>query len=92
MNTLQWSFKCYDIFLSSGMAAKKSALFICLGNICRSPIAAAVFQQAVRDRGEGEKWIVESAGLGSWHVGNPADYRAQETLKSHNCDHTHRAR
>lgn len=74
------------------MAAKKSALFICLGNICRSPIAAAVFHQAVRDRGEGEKWIVESAGLGSWHVGNPADYRAQETLKSHNCDHTHRAR
>ncbi|XP_054273495.1 low molecular weight phosphotyrosine protein phosphatase-like [Macrosteles quadrilineatus] len=76
----------------SAATMKKSALFICLGNICRSPIAAAVFRQAVRDRGEQDKWIVESAALGSWHVGNPADYRAQEVLKSHNVDHKHSAR
>jgi protein-tyrosine phosphatase len=52
-----------------------SVLFICTGNICRSPTAEAVLRRLA-----GEKSLalrIESAGLGDWHVGNPPDARAQ---------------
>jgi protein-tyrosine phosphatase len=50
-------------------------LFVCLGNICRSPTAEVVFRKASEQAGiEGVK--VESAGLGDWHVGSPPDARA----------------
>lgn len=71
------------------MADKKSVLFVCLGNICRSPIAACVFKYLINTKNEGDGWIVDSAGTGSWHVGNPADGRARDVLAKHNvpCDH-----
>lgn len=47
-------------------------MFVCLGNICRSPMAEALFQQMVVDAGLEEKIFVESSGTGGWHVGEPA--------------------
>lgn len=64
----------------------KSVLFVCLGNICRSPIAEGVFRHAVARQGGLAGLVIDSAGLGSWHVGQPPDRRAQEALASHGID------
>lgn len=61
---------------------------VCLGNICRSPIADVVLQ----DRLAGTHVEVRSAGTGDWHVGQPMDRRAAATLRRHGYDPTrHRA-
>lgn len=52
-------------------------LFVCLGNICRSPSAEAVFRALVAERGHSSIIQTDSAGTGAWHVGNPPDERAQ---------------
>ncbi|WP_169566088.1 low molecular weight protein-tyrosine-phosphatase [Sneathiella limimaris] len=54
-----------------------AVLFVCLGNICRSPSAEAVFTALVQDKGYAEHILVDSAGTGAWHVGNSPDDRAQ---------------
>ncbi|MBB4662957.1 low molecular weight protein-tyrosine-phosphatase [Conexibacter arvalis] len=51
-------------------------LFVCLGNICRSPTAEAVMTRLVADAGLAGEIEIESAGTGAWHVGNPPDARA----------------
>lgn len=51
-------------------------LFVCLGNICRSPTAEVVFRAAVQRAGLGPRLQVDSAGTGEWHTGSPPDYRA----------------
>ncbi|MEH3054828.1 MAG: low molecular weight phosphotyrosine protein phosphatase [Patulibacter minatonensis] len=51
-------------------------LFVCLGNICRSPTAEALFRAKVAQRGLLGEIEVDSAGTGGWHAGNPADRRA----------------
>lgn len=53
-------------------------LFVCLGNICRSPAAEAAFKRAVGDAGLTEVFHVDSAGTGAWHVGEPADARMRQ--------------
>ncbi|XP_077290631.1 low molecular weight phosphotyrosine protein phosphatase 1-like [Arctopsyche grandis] len=73
-------------------ADTKKALFICLGNICRSPIAEGVFIKTVKDSGQADKWEIDSAALGSWHVGNHPDYRALDVMKSHHVQYSNRAR
>ena len=50
-------------------------LFVCLGNICRSPAAEGVFLHLLEARGLSNQFLVDSAGTGGWHVGNPADRR-----------------
>ncbi|MCB0874775.1 MAG: low molecular weight phosphotyrosine protein phosphatase [Solirubrobacterales bacterium] len=52
-------------------------LFVCLGNICRSPTAEGVLRHKLGEAGLGEDVDVESAGTGGWHVGHPPDERAQ---------------
>ena len=52
-------------------------LFVCLGNICRSPAAEGVFLHLLRERGLSDQFVVDSAGTGGWHVGAPADRRMQ---------------
>ena len=52
-------------------------LFVCLGNICRSPAAEGVFLHLLQERGLCDQFVVDSAGTGGWHVGNPADRRMQ---------------
>lgn len=51
-------------------------LFVCLGNICRSPTAEAVMRKLVTDAGIDDKFEIDSAGTGSWHVGDPPDNRS----------------
>lgn len=55
---------------------KVSVLFVCLGNICRSPTAEAVFTERVEAAGVRERFEIDSAGTGGWHVGEPPDKRA----------------
>jgi len=54
-----------------------SVVFVCLGNICRSPTAHGVFQNFVDAAGLSEKIKVDSAGTSSWHIGDAPDARAQ---------------
>ena len=51
-------------------------LFVCMGNICRSPLAQGVFENVLRREGLEDGVFVESAGTGAWHVGSPPDERA----------------
>ena len=54
---------------------KISVLFVCLGNICRSPAAEAIFIDLIKKKGLADHFIVDSAGTGSWHIGKKADAR-----------------
>lgn len=54
--------------------------FVCSGNICRSPMAAAVLRRMVAEAGLADRVEVDSAGTGNWHVGEPADRRALAAL------------
>ena len=58
------------------IAPEFSVLFVCLGNICRSPTAEGVFRAAVAKAGLAERIRIDSAGLGNYHVGSPPDKRA----------------
>lgn len=56
-------------------------LFVCLGNICRSPIAEGVFLHKINERRVAARFSVDSAGTGGWHAGEPADSRAQAAAR-----------
>ena len=60
-----------------------SLLFVCLGNICRSPLAEGVFIHLARERGVEERFRVDSAGTGAWHVGKGADPRSIAVARRH---------
>jgi protein-tyrosine phosphatase len=57
--------------------------FVCMGNICRSPTAEGVFRHLAKARGVLDRFDIDSAGLGDWHLGEPPNVRAQEVAKSH---------
>lgn len=59
-------------------------LMVCLGNICRSPLAHGILKQKVRDAQL--NWIVESAGTGDWHIGEAPDRRAISIAKKYGVD------
>jgi protein-tyrosine phosphatase len=61
-------------------------LFVCMGNICRSPTAHGVFQSLVDEQGLGKSIQVDSAGTHSYHTGSPPDRRSQATAQSHGID------
>ncbi len=67
-------------------------LFVCLGNICRSPMAEAVFQKMVDDAGLSDKIKVDSAGTGSWHIGEQAHSGTRRILQQHGIVYNGRAR
>jgi protein-tyrosine phosphatase len=60
-----------------------SVLFVCLGNICRSPLAEGVFRSIVQGHGQDHIIQIDSAGTGSWHVGEPPDKRMRQTALGH---------
>jgi protein-tyrosine phosphatase len=63
--------------------------FVCTGNICRSPMAEAVFKDLIRSAGLESVVAVISAGTGDWHVGEPSDDRTVEALRARGLDGTH---
>ena len=63
---------------------KISVLFVCLGNICRSPAAEAIFLKLINDKGIDREFVVDSAGTGSWHIGKQADSRMRFAAKQRN--------
>ncbi|NLI71806.1 MAG: low molecular weight phosphotyrosine protein phosphatase [Bacteroidales bacterium] len=71
---------------------EKSVLFVCLGNICRSPMAQTIFEKIVEDKGAADKFEIDSAGLGDWHTGNKADPRMRSHAEKRGYTITHRAR
>jgi protein-tyrosine phosphatase len=56
-------------------------LFVCLGNICRSPLAEGVFRHLARERGVEHRFEVDSAGVSAYHAGSPPDRRSTETAR-----------
>lgn len=64
-------------FRAPPVPPERSVLFVCLGNICRSPLAEAVFRKRAQDAGLAQHLHIDSAGTGNWHVGRPPDRRAQ---------------
>ena len=67
-------------------------LFVCLGNICRSPMAEAVFAQLVRDAGLQDQIEIDSAGTGSWHAGQSAHRGTLDVLRRNSIPYNGRAR
>ena len=57
---------------------KISILFVCMGNICRSPTAEGVFRRKVAEAGLDDLFEIDSAGTHAYHVGEPPDRRAQQ--------------
>jgi len=67
--------------------------FVCLGNICRSPIAEVVMQSLLDARGLSDRVQLSSAGTGDWHIGECADQRTLAVLTKHGYDGSrHRAK
>ena len=71
---------------------RASVLFVCMGNICRSPTAASVFSAQAERAGVRARLLIESAGIGDWHVGQSADDRAIAHARRRGYDIEHRAR
>lgn len=69
-----------------------SVVFVCSGNICRSPIAEKVYATELARAGLAGRVGVSSAGTGPWHAGEPADPRAAEVLRRHGYPDAHTAR
>lgn len=68
-------------------------LFVCLGNICRSPLAEGIMRQKLEQAGLNKKIMVDSVGFEPFHKGDPPDHRAIRVAKNHGIDiSTHRAR
>ncbi|WP_346892549.1 low molecular weight protein-tyrosine-phosphatase [uncultured Roseibium sp.] len=63
-----------------------SVLFVCLGNICRSPLAEGIFRQTVEQAGLSERVLIDSAGTGNWHRGNPPDPRSVSVAAANGID------
>jgi protein-tyrosine phosphatase len=64
----------------------RSVLFVCLGNICRSPLGEGILLDLARRRGLAEGLRVDSAGTGDWHVGRPPDPRSVEVASRNGID------
>ncbi len=71
---------------------KKRILFVCLGNICRSPAAEGIFQHLVNQQQLTDDFIIDSAAIGPWHVGDLPDARMRRCGTRHGYDFSTRAR
>jgi len=74
------------------MSAVTRVLFVCLGNICRSPAAEGVFLHGLEQAALTDRFVVDSAGTGGWHVGKPADARMRAAAARRGMEFTSRAR
>lgn len=70
----------------------KRVLFVCLGNICRSPAGEGVLRAIVEERGDAGSWVIDSAGTGGWHVGELPDNRMRIHARQRGMELNHRCR
>ncbi|MCM1490041.1 MAG: low molecular weight phosphotyrosine protein phosphatase [Muribaculum sp.] len=75
-----------------GIKDKTKILFVCLGNICRSPAAQGVMERLVEERGVADKFEIDSAGLYGGHVGDLPDSRMRVHARRRGLELTHRSR
>lgn len=69
----------------------RRVMFVCLGNICRSPIAQGAFEHRARERGVIEQLTIASCGTGDWHIGSLPDHRSRAVAAKHGLTLTSRA-
>lgn len=67
-------------------------LFVCLGNICRSPAAEGLMEAVVATHGDQHNWVIDSAGTGDYHIGDLPDRRMRAHAARRGYDLTHRCR
>jgi len=67
-------------------------MFVCSGNICRSPLAHRLFEKKAEERGIASRFFVESSGTDAYHVGDQADARMRRTAKRHGLELNHLSR
>ena len=65
---------------------KTKVMFVCMGNICRSPTAHAVMQHLLEQRGLSDQFVIESSGTHAYHVGESPDKRSQQTAMARGID------
>ncbi|MCM1029377.1 MAG: low molecular weight phosphotyrosine protein phosphatase [Alloprevotella sp.] len=70
----------------------KKILFVCLGNICRSPAAEGMMREVVAEQGNPSEWVIDSAGTGNYHVGDLPDPRMRAHARRRGLELTHRCR
>lgn len=70
----------------------KRVLFVCLGNICRSPAGEGVLKNIVEENGDLSRWEIDSAGTGGWHVGEQPDKRMRIHARNRGIELNHRCR
>ena len=70
----------------------KKVLFVCLGNICRSPLAEALFRKHIKEKGLTAEFSCDSCGTAAYHIGSPPDRRSVANASSNGLDYTHRGR
>lgn len=81
--------KRFDTLRSKG---RIRVLFVCLGNICRSPAAEGVLRTIVEEKGTAGRWEIDSAGTGDWHIGQLPDNRMRIHARRRGIELTHRCR
>lgn len=81
-----------DVIESLKGKPRRSVLFVCLGNICRSPAAEELFRQVVERHGDAARWTIDSAGIGGWHAGDLPDRRMRVHARRRSYELTHHAR
>ena len=73
-------------------SSRIGVLFVCMGNICRSPLAKALFDHHTRRAGRDLEFDIDSCGTGAWHAGQSADPRTIQIASAYQIPLTHRAR
>src|SRR5689334_8612901 len=78
--------------MSKGNKNMIRVLFVCTGNICRSPMAEAVFRDMVARAGLADRIMADSAGTDGWHAGEQPHHGTRQVLRERGIDYTHAAR